>query len=292
MMTAELEILMSDFVEDRVLAPEEAIRLTGVSDIAVLLRAAARRRDNAHGAIVSYSRKVFIPLTKLCRDVCHYCTFAHAPRDNEPAFLSREALLSIARAGRDAGCNEALFTLGDKPELRYRSAREALDGLGHPTTLSYLVEAARLVFDETGLLPHVNPGLLEAADLAALRKVSISQGMMLESTSPRLAQARRAAFWLARQGPGCATRHDPHSGRAARAVHYRHSHRHRRDQARADRGVTSAARAARNAWTHPGDHHPEFPSKTRHADGRGRGTYARRASLDDRDGAADIPGRP
>ena len=97
-------------------------------------------------------------------------------------------MLEIARAGRDAGCNEALFTLGDKPELRYRSAREALDRLGHASTLSYLAEIARLVFDETGLLPHVNPGLLDADDLAALRKVSISQGMMLESTSTRLAE--------------------------------------------------------------------------------------------------------
>jgi FO synthase len=180
--------LLTDFAEDRVLAAEEAFQLAEVSDLAILLRAAARRCDVAHGTAVSYSRKVFIPLTKLCRDVCHYCTFAHAPRDDEPGFLSREAVLAIARAGRDAGCNEALFTLGDKPELRYHSAREALNGLGHATTLSYLAEAARLVFDETGLLPHVNPGLLEAADLAALRKVSISQGMMLESASPRLAE--------------------------------------------------------------------------------------------------------
>ena len=187
-MSAGLEYLLTGFAEDRLLGAEEAFWLTEVSDLSVLLRAAARRRDIAHGTTVSYSRKVFIPLTKLCRDVCHYCSFAHAPRDDEPAFLSREAVLAIARAGRDAGCNEALFTLGDKPELRYRSAREALDGLGHATTLSYLTEAARLVFEETGLLPHVNPGLLGAADLAALRRVSISQGMMLESASSRLAQ--------------------------------------------------------------------------------------------------------
>ncbi len=187
-MRAELESLLADFADDRVLAPEEAFRLAEATDLAALLRAAARRRDNAHGAAVSYSRKIFIPLTKLCRDVCHYCTFAHAPRDDEPAFLSHEAVLEIARAGRDARCNEALFTLGDKPELRYRSARETLDRLGHASTLSYLAEAARLVFDETGLLPHVNPGLLDEADLAALRKVSISQGMMLESASARLVE--------------------------------------------------------------------------------------------------------
>ena len=168
-------------------AGRQATRQRFEVPLAELMAEAAHLRDSAHGRLISYSRKVFIPLTKLCRDVCHYCSFAHAPRDDEPAFLSREAVLAIARAGRAAGCNEALFTLGDKPELRYRSAREALDGLGHATTLSYLTEAARLVFEETGLLPHVNPGLLGAADLAALRRVSISQGMMLESASSRLA---------------------------------------------------------------------------------------------------------
>ncbi len=187
-MSSDLDRMPSNFDGDRVLAPEEAFRLVDLRDIASLLRVAAKKRDRAHGETVSYSRKVFIPLTKLCRDVCHYCTFAHAPRDDEAAFLSRDAILAIASAGRDAGCNEALFTLGDKPELRYRAAREALAQLGHANTLSYLAEAAQLVFDETGLLPHLNPGLLDEADLAALRKVSISQGMMLESTSARLAE--------------------------------------------------------------------------------------------------------
>ncbi len=177
---------LSELPADRMLAAEDALRLAEASDLASLLRAAARRRDIAHGNIISYSRKVFVPLTQLCRDVCHYCTFAHAPRENVPAYLSREAVLNIARAGRAAGCNEVLFTLGDKPELRYRAAREALDRLGHATTLSYLKEAARLAFEETGLLPHVNPGLLEAADLAALREVSVSQGTMLETASARL----------------------------------------------------------------------------------------------------------
>jgi FO synthase len=187
-MSSELDSMLSNSAGDRVFAPEEAFRLVELRDIASLLRAAAQKRDRAHADTVSYSRKVFIPLTKLCRDVCHYCTFAHAPRNDETAFLSRDAILAIARAGRDAGCNEALFTLGDKPELRYRAAREALAQLGHASTLSYLAEAARLVFDETGLLPHLNPGLLDEADLAALRKVSISQGMMLESASVRLAE--------------------------------------------------------------------------------------------------------
>jgi FO synthase len=152
------------------------------------MHAAALRRDSAHGHVVSYSRKVFIPLTKLCRDVCHYCTFAQPPRAGEAAYLSLDQVLSIARAGKAAGCKEALFTLGDKPELRYRAAREELACLGHPTTLSYLAEAARVVIEETGLLPHVNPGLLEAEDIALLRKVSVSQGIMLESAAERLCE--------------------------------------------------------------------------------------------------------
>ncbi|MFG1397658.1 5-amino-6-(D-ribitylamino)uracil--L-tyrosine 4-hydroxyphenyl transferase CofH [Roseixanthobacter pseudopolyaromaticivorans] len=178
--------LLADLPTGARLSPEQAFALVDMNDLAPLLEAAAQRRDAAHGQFVSYSRKVFIPLTQLCRDVCHYCTFAHAPRKGERAFLSREEVLAIARAGQKAGCKEALFTLGDKPELRYQFARDALAELGHPTTLSYLAEMAELVFRETGLLPHVNPGLLTAEDVAALRRVSISQGIMLESTSERL----------------------------------------------------------------------------------------------------------
>ena len=153
------------------------------------LAAEARKlRDAGFGHTVSYSRKVFIPLTRLCRDVCHYCTFAAPPRRGVAAYLSPEEVLAIAEAGRDAGCKEALFTLGDKPELRYRAAREALAALGFETTIEYLVHAARLVFEETGLLPHVNPGVLTRPDIAALREVSVSQGIMLESLSPRLAR--------------------------------------------------------------------------------------------------------
>src|SRR5262252_428426 len=152
------------------------------------MRAAARRRDAVHGSIVSYSRKVFIPLTKLCRDVCHYCTFAHPPRKGERAYLSLDEALAIARAGRAAGCKEALFTLGDQPELRYRTAADELARLGHRTTLSYLAEAARAVHEQTELFPHLNPGHLTPSDVAALRVVSLSQGLMLESLSERLCE--------------------------------------------------------------------------------------------------------
>ncbi len=153
-----------------------------------LMARAAAKRDAAHGRLVSYSRKVFIPLTKLCRDVCHYCTFAERPRPGRPAYLSPETVLSIARAGAAAGCTEALFTLGDKPELRYRAAREALTALGHETTISYLREMCALVLKETGLLPHVNPGVMTREEIASLREVSASMGIMLKSSSDRLCE--------------------------------------------------------------------------------------------------------
>jgi FO synthase len=136
--------------------------------------------------LVTYSPKVFIPLTKLCRDVCHYCTFAQPPRRGERAYMSGDEVLSIARAGAEAGCHEALFTLGDKPELRYRAAREELAELGCETTLEYLARMCELVLAETGLLPHVNPGVMTRADLELLRPVSASMGLMLETTSDRL----------------------------------------------------------------------------------------------------------
>jgi FO synthase len=145
-------------------------------------------RDEGHGSLVTYSPKVFIPLTKLCRDVCHYCTFARPPRRGERAYLTLDEMLEIARAGAAAGCREALFTLGDKPELRYRLAREELAALGCTTTLGYLQRAAALVLEETGLLPHLNPGVMTREDLRALRPVSASMGTMLETTSERLSE--------------------------------------------------------------------------------------------------------
>src|SRR5438876_3316313 len=145
-------------------------------------------RAEGKGALVPYPPKVFIPLTKLCRDVCHYCTFARPPRRGERAYMSIDEVLEVARAGAAAGCHEALFTLGDKPELRYRVAREELAALGCETTLEYLAQAARAVLEETGLLPHVNPGVMTADDMAALRKVSASQGIMLETSAERLSE--------------------------------------------------------------------------------------------------------
>nr|WP_238995217.1 5-amino-6-(D-ribitylamino)uracil--L-tyrosine 4-hydroxyphenyl transferase CofH [Sphingomonas solaris] len=141
-----------------------------------------------HGALVTYSRKVFIPLTRLCRDVCHYCTFATTPREAGHLFLDRDEVLAIARAGVAAGCREALFTLGDRPEDRYPAARAALDAMGHASTLDYLGEMAALVLAETGLLPHLNPGLMSEDDLLRLRPHAASMGVMLETTADRLSE--------------------------------------------------------------------------------------------------------
>jgi FO synthase len=130
------------------LTEADALALAEYEDLPALMRVAAELRDRGHGDLVSYSRKVFIPLTQLCRDVCHYCTFAHPPRKGERVYLTRDEVLDIARAGAKAGCHEALFTLGDKPELRYRAARDELDALGHATTLSYLAEMAGVAASE------------------------------------------------------------------------------------------------------------------------------------------------
>src|SRR5258705_6394727 len=141
-----------------------------------LCEEARELRDEGHGRLVTYSPKVFIPLTKLCRDVCHYCTFAHPPRRGERAYMSIEEVLAVARAGAAAGCREALFTLGDKPELRYRVAREELQTLGCETTIDYVARAAEAVLGETGLLPHLNPGVMPREDPAKLRRGGAPHG--------------------------------------------------------------------------------------------------------------------
>ena len=171
---------------------EEAAELARQTDLERLIDVAGELRDAGHGHLVSYSKKVFLPLTHLCRDVCHYCVFARPPKVGEAAFMDRAALVEQAQAASAMGCKEALFTLGDKPELRYKAARQGLQELGHETTLSYLGEAARLVFEESDLLPHLNPGLMTAEDFQALRPVSASMGIMLESVSDRLMERGEA----------------------------------------------------------------------------------------------------
>ena len=166
----------------------EALALAERCDAPALMARAAELTLRGFGRRVSYSRKVFIPLTQLCRDVCHYCTFAGAPRKGARAFLTPAQVLDIARAGANAGCHEALFTLGDQPELRFGLARDELAELGFATTLDYLEHCARLVFEQTGLLPHLNAGSMASGKFAQLRRVSASMGSMLESSAERLAQ--------------------------------------------------------------------------------------------------------
>lgn len=170
------------------MSPEVESILAETADLPTLMKKAAALRDAAFGERITFSKKVFIPLTHLCRDTCGYCTFVHPPRRGEASYLTPEQVLEIARAGQAAGCAEALFTLGDKPELKWKPAAEALAAMGHATTLDYLAVMAERVFKETGLLPHLNPGLMTAADLAKLRRVSVSMGIMLESTATRLGE--------------------------------------------------------------------------------------------------------
>jgi len=185
------------------------------SATSLLCHEAAQLRDAGHGLHQSYSRKVFIPLTHLCRDSCHYCTFSRPPRRGQPVFMTPDEVLAVARAGAAAGCTEALFTLGDKPELRYAAAREALAGLGHATTLSYLAAMCALVLRETGLLPHVNAGVMDADDLAMLRRVSVSQGLMLETLSERLSQRGQPHFGSPDKHPAARLRTIEEAGRLA-----------------------------------------------------------------------------
>src|SRR3954453_22062845 len=151
-----------------------------------LLRQAAAARDATTGRRITYSPKVFIPLTQLCRDRCGYCTFAQPPARLEAPYLAPDRVRALARHGAEAGCHEALFTLGERPELRYPAAASWLADNGFATTVEYLVAMCRLVVEETGLLPHANAGALFAEELAALRPVSASQGMMLESLNADL----------------------------------------------------------------------------------------------------------
>jgi FO synthase len=167
---------------------QEALTLAEFEDTRALADTAETIRDQGFHNVVTYSRKVFIPLTHLCRDVCHYCTFAQVPRKVKAPYMTIDEVLEVAREGQKMGCKEALFTLGEKPELRYKAAREALAEMGYESTTDYLFAAAEAVFKETGLLPHLNPGNLEPEELARLRSVSPSMGIMLESVSERLCE--------------------------------------------------------------------------------------------------------
>ena len=165
----------------------EALFSAAGPDLERLQLIAAGLRDRGFGDTVTYSRKVFIPLTMLCRDHCHYRTFAKPPAKLDAPFLTPEEVVAVASRGREAGCKEALFTLGDQPELRYPEAAEWLAARGYSSTLDYVRAVAIRVIEETGLLPHLNPGVMSYEAIARLKQVSASMGLMLETTSDRLA---------------------------------------------------------------------------------------------------------
>ena len=165
-----------------------ALALAEVEDTAALAAIACQMRDANHHDVITYSKKVFIPLTHLCRDVCHYCTFAKTPRRIVSPYMSVDEVLDLCREGAALGCQEALFTLGEKPELRYKAARESLAKMGFTSTLEYVAYVAERVLKETGMLPHINAGNMTAEEINFLRKVSASMGIMLESTSTRLCE--------------------------------------------------------------------------------------------------------
>ncbi len=173
-------------------AEATALLDTPAERLPVLLEAAAALRDRGRGRRITFSAKVFIPLTTLCRDYCGYCTFRKDPGEPGAFTMTPDQVLALARAGARLGAKEALFSLGDKPEALFPEHRAFLRRMGHRTTLAYLRDVSGRVLDETGLLPHANPGLMTERDLAALREANVSMGIMLESTSTRLLEAGAA----------------------------------------------------------------------------------------------------
>ena len=184
-------------------------------DLERLMSLASHLRELGHGSTVTYSRKVFVPLTMLCRDHCHYCTFAKPPARLERPFLSPEEVVTIAEAGRRLGCKEALFTLGDRPEERYPVARDWLAERGYRSTLEYVRAAAIRVIEETGLLPHLNPGVMSYEEMARLKQVAPSMGMMLETSSDRLSQRGGPHFGSPDKVPAVRVRVIEDAGRLA-----------------------------------------------------------------------------
>jgi 7,8-didemethyl-8-hydroxy-5-deazariboflavin synthase CofG subunit len=178
------------------LSREDALSLMEEAPLPTLLETAASVRDRFKGRSVSYSRKVFIPLTHLCRDYCGYCTFRSDPQAGVRPYMLPEEVLAVAEAGRRAGCKETLFSLGDQPELVFPEAKEFLKKLGFDRTLEYLAAMCELVLEKTGLLPHSNPGLMGEEDLRRLRQTNVSVGLMLESASARLGRPG-GAHWKA-----------------------------------------------------------------------------------------------
>ncbi len=187
-LSGDLQETLTKALAGHHLLPQEGYQLiqaTG-SNLSALMLAASLVRDRHKGRTATYSRKVFIPLTNLCRQKCGYCTFSKAPDDPLAHTMSPDEVLAVAEAGRQQDCKEAMFSLGEKPEEIYPQVREQLAHLGHPSMISYLRAMCELVLEQTGLLPHANPGVLTREELAELREVNASMGLMLENVSTRL----------------------------------------------------------------------------------------------------------
>ena len=180
--------LVSDVLHGLQVGPERLYKLAEASadDLPALCRVASTMRDDGRGRVVTFSPKVFIPLTRLCRDFCGYCTFRQSPDEADGRYMTPEEVLAVARAGQNLGCTEALFTLGERPEQRYPEAKAWLAEHGFSSTLEYLAHCCQLVLQETTLLPHPNPGTMSRHEMAHLKVVSASMGIMLESTSEQL----------------------------------------------------------------------------------------------------------
>ena len=191
-----VDAALENGLEGRGVSREDALLLMSEAPLAALLQAAASVRDRSKGRSVSYSKKVFIPLTHLCRDYCGYCTFRADPENGVKPYMTPDEVVVVAEAGRLARCKEALFSLGDQPERVFPEARDFLKGLGFGRTLEYLAAMCQLVLEKTGLLPHSNPGLMGLEDLRRLRETNVSVGLMLESTSSRLGRPG-GAHWNA-----------------------------------------------------------------------------------------------
>jgi FO synthase len=186
-----MQKILTECLDGKLLGRGQALELCALpsDEFAEVLAAAAQLRDRSKGRIVTFSPKVFLPLTNLCRDFCGYCTFRKAPGEAGAKTMSLDEVLRVVRQGKSLGCSEALFSLGDKPEAIYPEMKQFLIARGHQRTLDYLYEACKLVLDETELLPHANPGVMGKADLQRLRTANPSMGLMLESISERLMQA-------------------------------------------------------------------------------------------------------
>jgi FO synthase len=193
---SDIDAIIQRALDGERLTPDDGYRLIAAdaTELASLMAAASELRDRGHGRTVTYSRKVFIPLTNLCRQKCGYCTFARGPRDPIAHTMSPDEVLAVARAGQRQGCKEALFSLGERPEEIYDFVRDDLARYGHTTMSSYLREMCELVLCKTGLQPHVNQGIMEPGEIASLREVSASMGMMLETVSMRLHE-KGMAHW-------------------------------------------------------------------------------------------------